>query len=90
VVVVDLDVDSAGNDRQVAESTRRPPAASTSRPWCLRKSTPRIGKETAASRKFQLNFRPPMLTACSLVPQQGMLLPPADRKRGPSGRFVEV
>ena len=63
---------------------------STSRWNFCRKSTPRMWKSTAAKRKDQVYRRPFKLMVSRRRPQQGILWPPADLRRGPDGGSDEV
>jgi hypothetical protein len=82
-------LDTVVNAWQVAVSTRRLAAGSMSSLKCLKKSTPIIGNDTAASRKDQVNF---LLLNCKeidLSPQQGISLPAGPKRVGPVGTAFE-
>jgi hypothetical protein len=69
---------------------RRPRAASSRRPWWMRKSMPMMGKDTAARRKLQVNLWLASISGNSCRPQQAMAAPSEPSRRGPEGGEEEV
>jgi hypothetical protein len=76
-------VDTVAKHYLLCLSTSEFAAGSTISWWCLRKSTPIIGKETAASKNVHKNFLPWKDKSRVLSPQQGIGQPAAPRKDGP-------
>jgi hypothetical protein len=70
-------------------STSRLAAGSTNSLKCLKKSTPMMGKETAASKKTHSNRLPLKDKTKVFSPQQGMSLPAGPNKTGPEGAAVD-
>ncbi len=76
--------------QKVWRSTRRLLAGSINNPKCLKKSTPRMGNYTAASKKGQLNALPLKDSCSSLSLQHGMGWPAASAKAGPWWGLADV
>jgi hypothetical protein len=62
---------------------------STRRPWCCKKSAPKIGKLTPARRKSQLRGTPSSETVKDFCPQQGIRRPSAPARLGPEGAELD-
>jgi hypothetical protein len=69
---------------------RTPPEKSKTNLKNAKKSEPKIGKATLASKKFQLNRRPAATTSICRRPQQLIREPSAPRSAGPHVGSVEV
>jgi hypothetical protein len=74
---------------QFRASTSWLAAGSTISLKCLKKSTPMMGKETAASKKTHSNRLPLKDKTKVFSPQQGMSLPAGPNKTGPEGAAVD-
>jgi hypothetical protein len=64
-------------------------ATSTRRPWCHKKSAPRMGKLTATRRKYQPRCTPTKETVKDFCPQQGIRHPSAPARLGPEGMDLD-
>jgi hypothetical protein len=64
--------DTVTKDCRLALSTSMLAAGSTMSWKCNKKSTPTMGKDTAASRKFQVKRRPGNIRVRVFSPQHGM------------------
>ncbi len=67
-----------------------PAAASTMRELARRKSTPKMGNCTAASKKLHVYRSPSKNTAISFSPQQAMSWPPGPPSLGPEGGLLDL
>ncbi len=85
--------DGAMEQRAAANSERSVPAAvdglESGSPWADKKSKPRMGLYTAASRKVTKKVRSPNDRRRRTVPQHGMALPSAPEICGPVGGVFE-
>jgi hypothetical protein len=73
----------------VSESKTCRENESTSRGFAARKSTPKIGLETAARMKEQMKVRRPKDNVFFIDPQEGMERPSAPVSGGPEGAAEE-
>jgi hypothetical protein len=69
----------------LAADTKQFAAGSTSRRWCRKKSTPKIGNLTAAKRRGHLNLLLSNESSNSFSPQQGIVVPEGPASSGPVG-----
>jgi hypothetical protein len=69
----------------LAADTKQFAVRSTSRRWCRKKSTPRIGNLTAAKRRGHLNFLLSNDSSNSFSPQQGIAVHEGPASSGPVG-----
>jgi hypothetical protein len=82
-------VDGLERGFRVFESNTWRPTGSTSSPWADKKSKPRMGLYTAASKKVTKKVRSPNDRRWRTVPQHGMALPSAPESCGPVGGVFE-
>ncbi len=85
--VADCGSDMRG--RRVSESRTWRENGSTSRRFAARKSTPKIGLETAARMKEQMKVRRPKDNIFLIDPQEGMERPSVPVSGGPEGAAEE-
>jgi hypothetical protein len=69
---------------EAREDSKRFATGSTSRWWCLKKSTHKIGKLTAAKRRDYLYLWLSNYSSNSFSPQQGIVVPDQDPLHKPS------
>jgi hypothetical protein len=78
-------VDGLESGFRVFESSTWRPTGSTSSPWADKKSKPRMGLYTAASKKVTKKVRSPNDRRRRMVPHVGVDLPSAPASCGPAG-----
>ncbi len=67
------------------EDTKQLATGSTSRHWCCRKSTHKIGKFNSAKRRAHLNYLLSNESSNSFSPQQGIFVPEESASSEPVG-----
>jgi hypothetical protein len=82
-------VDGLESGFRVFESSTWRPTGSTSSPWADKKSKPRMGLYTAASKKVTKKVRSPNDRRRRMVPHVGVDLPSAPDSCGPAGCAFE-